>query len=68
VGLARLAALQKPIIVRLVETPRRGPVGEIADVLVGAFGLTGVIVLGAVVLGAGMALILYLVRSRRGLG
>jgi len=49
----------KPIIVKIVETPH-DPTG-IADTLLGALGLTGVIVLGAVLLGVVFAggLLLY---------
>ena len=49
----------KPIIVKIVETPH-DPTG-ISGVLIGALGLTGVIVLAAVVFGLafGAALLLY---------
>ena len=52
---------QAPIIVRL--TPKRDPTG-IAGVLLGALGLTGVLVLLALVAGAAVAAILFFVRSR----
>ena len=51
-----------PIIVKLVETPR-DPTG-LASVLLGALGLTGVILLLALVLGLLAGGILYFVRSR----
>lgn len=63
-----LAALQqsppadKPIIVKII-TPPRDPTG-ISDVIIGSIGLTGAIVLLAIVLGLVMAGILFWVRSR----
>jgi len=53
---------QKPIIVKLLETPH-DPTG-LADVLVGSLGLTGAIVLLAVVTGTIFAGILFWYRSR----
>lgn len=50
-----------PIIVRVI-TPPRDPTG-IADVIVGSIGLTGAIVLLAIVLGLVMAGILFWFRS-----
>lgn len=52
---------QAPIIVRLA--PTRDPTG-IGDVLLGALGLTGVLVLGALV-AALVAGILFLLHSRK---
>jgi hypothetical protein len=52
-----------PIIVKIVETPK-DPTG-LADVLLSALGITGVLTLLAVTLGVLMAGILYLARSRR---
>ena len=54
---------QAPIIVKIVETPR-DPTG-LADVLVGALGLTGALLLMALVLGLLAGGILYFARSRR---
>ena len=51
-----------PIIVKLVDLPK-DPTG-LADVLVGALGLTGVIVLIAVILGAVLAGVMFWKRSR----
>jgi hypothetical protein len=51
-----------PIIVKIVETPR-DPTG-LADVLVGALGLTGALLLMALVLGIVAGGILYFARSR----
>ena len=45
-----LFAFQQPVIVRVVEQPVEGT--TVADVLIGAFGLTGALILSAVVLGA----------------
>ena len=52
-----------PIIVRLVDPPK-DPTG-LADVLVGALGLTGVILLIAVILGIVLAGVMFWVRSRQ---
>jgi len=53
---------QKPIIVKLLETPH-DPTG-LADVLIGSLGLTGAIVLLAVISGALFAGVLFWMRSR----
>ena len=53
---------QAPIIVRIA--PKRDPTG-LAAVLLGALGLTGVLVLLAIVAGAAFAAILFMVRSRK---
>ena len=53
---------QKGIIVRLLETPH-DPTG-LADVLIGSLGLTGAILLLAVISGAIFATILFWYRSR----
>ena len=57
---------QKPIIVKIIEPPH-DPTG-IAGVLVGALGLTGVLVLIALIFGALLAAVLFFARSRRPLG
>jgi len=54
--------LQQPIIVKLIDPPR-DPTG-LADVLLGALGLTGVIVVIAVVLGIVLAGVMFWMRSR----
>jgi hypothetical protein len=51
-----------PIIVKLVE-PKKDPTG-LADVLIGALGLTGAITVVAVALGVVTAAIIFWVRSR----
>ena len=53
---------QQPIIVKIVEPP--GDPTGLAAVLIGALGLTGVIVVIAVVLGLVMAGVLSWIRSR----
>jgi hypothetical protein len=57
-----MAVSQAPIIVRIVE-PATDPTG-LKDVLVGALGLSGLIALCAVVLGAVLAMLLFALRSR----
>jgi hypothetical protein len=57
----------QPIIVRVVEQPVEST--GVADVLIGAFGLTGALVLTAVVLGAvlgGILIGIKLLRARYG--
>ena len=53
---------QRAIIVKIVELPS-DPTG-LADVLIGALGLTGAIVVIAVLLGVLMAGVLFWIRSR----
>ena len=53
---------QQPIIVKIVESP--GDPTGLAAVLIGALGLTGAIVLIAVLLGLVMAGVLSWIRSR----
>jgi hypothetical protein len=52
----------KPVIVKIVETPH-DPTG-LSDVFIGAIGLTGFIVLVAVVLGLAFAGVLFWYRRR----
>ena len=52
----------QPLIVKIVELPS-DPTG-LADVLIGALGLTGVIVVMAVLLGFVMGAVLFWIRSR----
>jgi hypothetical protein len=51
------------IIVKIIEPPS-GPVQELADVLVGSVGLTGAIVLMAILSGVVLAGLLFWFRSR----
>ena len=53
---------QQPFIVKIVELPS-DPTG-LADVLIGALGLTGVIVVMAVLLGVVTGAVLFWIRSR----
>ncbi len=53
---------EKPFIVKVI-TPPRDPTG-ISDVIIGSIGLTGAIVLLAILLGLVMAAILFWIRSR----
>jgi hypothetical protein len=55
----------KPIIVKLIEPPAKSDLNGLADVLIGSLGLTGVIVLGALLMGLVFASVLFWVRSRR---
>ena len=57
-----MSAAQRPFIVKLVELPS-DPTG-LADVLIGALGLTGAIVVIAVLLGFVMGAVLFWIRSR----
>lgn len=59
-----IALQSSPIIVKLIEPPH-DPTG-LADVLIGAIGLTGVLTLGAVTLGLIVGALIFWVRSRRG--
>jgi hypothetical protein len=53
----------EPIIVDITE-PTPGPIEGLAEVLVGAIGLTGALALLAVVCGAVLAALMFWVRSR----
>ena len=53
-----------PIVVKIIEPPAKSDLAGLADVLLGSLGLTGVIVLAAVLLGAVMAGVMFWVRSR----
>lgn len=55
--------LDQPIIIDITE-PASNPVGGLADVLIGALGLTGALALGAALLGVIVAGLLFWVRSR----
>jgi ABC-type phosphate transport system permease subunit len=54
----------KPIIVRIPQDPPKSELSGLADVLLGSLGLTGVIVVAAVLFGAVMAGVMFWVRSR----
>jgi hypothetical protein len=55
-------AAPSPIIVKIVETPH-DPTG-LSDVLIGSIGLTGAIVLLALVIGLAFGSVLFWLRSR----
>jgi|GraSoiStandDraft_16_1057320.scaffolds.fasta_scaffold1135740_2 hypothetical protein len=60
--MGRIAAAPAPIIVKIVETPH-DPTG-LSDVLIGSIGLTGAIVLLALVVGLLFGSVLFWLRSR----
>ena len=55
----------KPIIVKIIPPEQKSELSGLADVLLGSLGLTGVIVLAAVLMGALMAGVMFWVRSRQ---
>jgi len=55
-------ALVQPVIVKIIEPPQ-GATG-LADVLIGALGLTGVLVLVAVLLAVVTGIVIFVLRSR----
>ena len=58
-----LFAIQEPVMVRVVEQPVEST--TVADVLIGAFGLTGALIVGAVLLGALFGSILIGIKKMR---
>jgi len=56
----------KPIVVKIVESPNKELSG-LSDVLIGSLGLTGVLVLGALVAALVFGSVLFWIRSRSGL-
>jgi hypothetical protein len=56
-----LAAQQSPFIVKIVEPKEPG----VADVLLGALGITGVLILGATIVGLLFGGALFWIRSRK---
>jgi hypothetical protein len=61
-GLLQSPSQPPPVIVKIVEPPS-DPTG-LADVLLGALGLTGVLILGALLLGLVTAGVLFLIHRR----
>ncbi|PYQ93173.1 MAG: hypothetical protein DMF94_18175 [Acidobacteria bacterium] len=61
-----MASLQpaQPIIVKIIEPPPKSELSGLADVLIGSLGLTAVITIAAVLLGALLAGVMFWVRSR----
>jgi hypothetical protein len=56
---------QKPIVVKIIEPPNQ-ELGGLADVLLGSLGLTGILVLGALVAALIFGSVLFWIRSRSG--
>ena len=54
----------KPIIVSIPKDPPKSELAGLSDVLLGSLGLTGVIVIAAVLLGAALAGVMFWLRSR----
>jgi hypothetical protein len=61
-----LQSQQKSIVVKIIESPNK-ELGGLADVLLGSLGLTGVLVLGALVAAVIFGSVLFWIRSRQGL-
>ncbi len=57
-------APSKPVIVKIIPPEQKSELSGLADVLLGSLGLTGVIVLAAVLLGVVMAGVMFWIRSR----
>ena len=53
-----------PIIVKIIQPEQKSELSALSDVLLGSLGLTGVIVVAAVLLGAVMGGVMFWVRSR----
>jgi hypothetical protein len=52
-----------PIIVKIIEPPA-DPTGGLGDLLLSALGVSGVMFIGAILMGIVMAAVLYWLRSR----
>ena len=61
-----LQSQQKPIVVKIIDSPNTELKG-LSDVLLGSLGLTGVLVLGALVAAVIFGSVLFWIRSRQGL-
>jgi hypothetical protein len=60
-----LIQVQNPLIVKIISPPKdETGLSQLADVLIGSLGLTGAIVLGAMLLGVVMAGLMFLWRRR----
>ena len=53
-----------PIIVKIVQPEQKSDLEGLSDVLLGSLGITGVITLGALLLGVLMACVMFWLRSR----
>jgi len=69
VEIARLVVFQPdaPIIIKIIEPPET-PMEGLGDVLLSALGITGVLVLGAVVLGLLLGSLMFWFRGRSASG
>ena len=56
----------KPVVVKIIRPPEK-ELGGLADVLLGSLGLTGIMVLGALVAAVIFGSVLFWIRSRTGL-
>ena len=54
----------KPIIVKIIPPEQKSELTGLADVLLGSLGLTGVIVVAALLMGLLLAAVMFWVRSR----
>lgn len=57
-------AQTSPVIVRIIEPEKKSDLAGLADVLFGSLGLTGILTLGAIVMGLAMAALVFWLRSR----
>jgi hypothetical protein len=57
---------QKPSVVKIIKSPNE-ELGGLSDVLLGSLGLTGILVLGALVAALIFGSVLFWIRSRSGL-
>ena len=66
VGLSALvqSTPSSPIIVKIIQPQPKSDLEGLSDVLLGSLGLTGVITLAALLLGAALAGVMFWVRSR----
>jgi hypothetical protein len=62
---AQQAQPANPIIVTIAQPAAKSELSGLADILIGSLGLTGVIVLAAVLCGAVLAGVMFWVRSRQ---
>jgi hypothetical protein len=53
-----------PIIVKIIQPEAKSDLEGLSDILLGSLGLTGIITLGALLLGVVMAGVMFWVRSR----
>jgi len=58
------APAKPPIIVKIIQPEQKSDLQGLSDVLLGSLGLTGLITLAALLLGAALAGLMFWVRSR----